>query len=149
MGEFTDLDDVSVNHCFKLWTRSDDGVLARLCRGLLFRGLYKTIDLSHVADPQEAAELVDRAASAVTAAGGDAKYDLFYDEPADTPYDTYRPEGASETDGIVVKQANRALVKFSEISPLPRALNERLMYRRIHVAAEYREAAARAVGLTS
>jgi hypothetical protein len=40
-------------------------------------------------------------------------------------------------------------VKFSDISPLPRALNERLMYRRIHVAAEYRDAAARALGVTS
>jgi HD superfamily phosphohydrolase len=149
MAEFTDLDDVSVNHCLKLWTRSDDAVLARLCRGLLYRGLYKTIDLSHVSDAQEAAGLLDRAACAVAGAGGDSKYDLFYDQPADTPYDTYRPEGAAETDGIVVKQPNGALVRFSELSPLPRALNERLMYRRIHVAAEYREAAARAVGLTS
>src|SRR5205807_8034089 len=41
MDEFRDLDDISVWHCFKLWTTAADPVLASLCRGLLFRGLYK------------------------------------------------------------------------------------------------------------
>ena len=80
MAEFTDLDDVSVNHCFKLWTRSSDEVLARLCRGLLFRGLYKTIDLSHVTDAEVARLLVAKAQAAVNAAGGEVSYDLFYDD---------------------------------------------------------------------
>jgi HD superfamily phosphohydrolase len=145
MAEFTDLDDVSVNHCFKLWTRSSDEVLARLCRGLLFRGLYKTIDLSHVIDAAAAHALVSRAEVAVTSAGGDANYDLFYDEPADTPYDAYRPEGAQESEGIVVQNRDGTLTRFSEISPLPRALNEHLMFRRLHVAAAYRDVAAGAI----
>jgi HD superfamily phosphohydrolase len=142
MPEFTDLDDVSVNHCFKLWTRSDDEVLARLCRGLLFRGLYKTIDLSQVAN---VAEALARAEAAVTAAGGEAAYDLFYDEPVDTPYDTYQPEGAQESDGIMVMNPDGKLTRFSAISPVPRALNERLMFRRLHVAAAYRDVAAAAI----
>ena len=145
MAEFTDLDDVSVNHCFKLWTRSSDEVLARLCRGLLFRGLYKTIDLSHVTDPQAARELVAKAQASVTAAGGEVSYDLFYDEPADTPYDTYQPEGAQESEGILVMNRDATLTRFSQISPLPRALNEHLMFRRLHVAAQYRDAAASAI----
>jgi HD superfamily phosphohydrolase len=145
MAEFTDLDDVSVNHCFKLWTRSNDEVLARLCRGLLFRGLYKTIDISHVTDATAARALVARAEAAVTAAGGDANYDLFYDEPADTPYDTYRPEGAQESDGIVVKDASGKLTRFSDISPLPQALNQHLMFRRLHVATAYRDLVAAAI----
>jgi HD superfamily phosphohydrolase len=145
MGEFTDLDDVSVNHCFKLWTRSSDEALSRLCRGLLFRGLYKTIDLSHVTDAQAARDLRARAEAAVTAAGGDANYDLFYDEPADTPYDTYQPEGTRESEGILVMNRDGTLTRFSQISPLPRALNEHLMFRRLHVAAQYRDAAAAAI----
>lgn len=145
MAEFTDLDDVSVNHCFKLWTRSGDEVLARLCRGLLFRGLYKTIDLSHVTDAQAARDLLARAEAAVTAAGGEANYDLFYDEPADTPYDTYQPEGARESEGILVMNRDGTLTRFSQISPLPRALNEHLMFRRLHVAGQYRDAAAAAI----
>ena len=48
--EFVDLDDVSVMHCFKLWQASDDPALAGLCRGLLFRRVYKTIDLTHAGD---------------------------------------------------------------------------------------------------
>ena len=48
--EFTDLDDFSVVHCFKLWTRCDDIALAALCRGLLNRRLFKTLDLSHLAE---------------------------------------------------------------------------------------------------
>jgi HD superfamily phosphohydrolase len=145
MEEFTDLDDVSVNHCFKVWTRSDDAVLARLCRGLLFRGLYKTIDLTHLGDPDEASARLAKAQAAVESAGGEAAYDLFYDEPADTPYDAYRLEGASGSDEIVVKHADGRLTPFSAISPLPQALNQRLMFRRIHVAAPYRDLVARAV----
>jgi hypothetical protein len=143
MAEFTDLDDVGVNHCFKLWTRSDDEVLARLCRGLLFRGLYKTIDLTHVtADPADAAGRVERASEAVRRKGGDPAYDLFYDEPSDNPYDTYSADGAVETDGIVVREQGGKLTRFGALSPLPRALNERLMFRRIHVAGAYRDAVA-------
>jgi len=142
MAEFTDLDDVSVNHCFKLWTRSDDEVLARLCRGLLFRGLYKTIDLTHVTDP---ARRVTTAEAAVTAAGGEVAYDLFYDQPADTPYDAYQPDDAGQSDGILVQHPDGRLARFSEISPLPQALNQRLMFRRLHVAEEYRDTVAKAV----
>jgi HD superfamily phosphohydrolase len=145
MAEFTDLDDVSVNHCFKLWTRSDDEVLARLCRGLLFRGLYKTIELSQARDAEEADRLVKKAEAAVMAAGGEVAYDVFYDEPRDTPYDTYQPEGSQESDGIVVKNRDGTLTPLSAISPLPRALNERLMFRRLHVAAAYRDVVAAAI----
>jgi len=42
--------------------------------GLLFRGLYKTIELSQVKDTDEAQALVARAEAAVTAAGGEAAY---------------------------------------------------------------------------
>jgi HD superfamily phosphohydrolase len=145
MAEFTDLDDVSVNHCFKLWTRSSDEVLARLCRGLLFRGLFKTIELSQARDSSEAERLVKKAEAAVTAAGGEANYDLFYDEPSDTPYDAYRPDGVQESDGIVVKNRDGTLTPLSAISPLPRALNERLMFRRLHVAGGYRDVVAAAI----
>jgi HD superfamily phosphohydrolase len=145
IGEFTDLDDVSVNHCFKLWARSNDKVLARLCRGLLFRGLYKTIDISYAADAQEAAALVRKAQEAVHAAGGEAAYDLFYDEPADTPYDAYQPDGAEGSEEIAVKQTDGKVTPFSALSPLPQALNQRLMFRRIHVAADYRDAVAQAL----
>jgi HD superfamily phosphohydrolase len=146
IAEFTELDDVSVNYCLKLWTRSDDETIARLCKGLLYRQLYKTIDLSHIRDEAEARAIVDRASEAVAAAGGDPAYDLFYDEPADTPYDAYRADDLeSGSEEITVRRADGGVNRLSEISPVPRALNERLMFRRLHVAPAWREPVGRAV----
>src|SRR5258706_5897031 len=48
--EFNDLDDISIMHCFKVWSDGDDATLASLCRGLLFRRLFKVIDLSSVGE---------------------------------------------------------------------------------------------------
>src|SRR5205807_3742578 len=87
IDELTDLDDVSMMHCFKLWMNAADPPLAGLCRGLLFRRLFKTIDLSHL-DAPESAKRLEAAGSAIAAAGGDASYDMVYDEPADTGYET-------------------------------------------------------------
>src|SRR3954471_9764484 len=97
MAEFADLDDVSIQHCFKLWTDGPDAALASLCRGLLFRRLYKTIDLSHLDGPAAKAA-ADRATAAVGAAGGDPAYDVFYDEPANTPYEVYSADGGAGED---------------------------------------------------
>src|SRR5205823_6099134 len=85
--EFIDLDDISVLHCFKVWQSSDDPALAGLCRGLLFRRVYKTIDLTHLADADQARRAAEAAADAVAKAGGDPAYELFYDEPSETPYE--------------------------------------------------------------
>jgi hypothetical protein len=50
-----------------------------------------------------------------------------------------------ESDGIVVKNRDGTLTPLSAISPLPRALNERLMFRRLHVAGGYRDVVAAAI----
>jgi HD superfamily phosphohydrolase len=145
IDEFLDLDDVTVNQCFKTWARSgEDAVLSRLCKGLLYRRLYKTIDVSHLDDAQAAAAY-ERARRAVTQAGGDATYHLFYDQPTDTPYETFDRDDSIHAVDILVRAPAGELTPFSEISPLPRALNRRLMFRRIHVSAEYRNVAAAAL----
>jgi hypothetical protein len=133
--EFSDLDDVSIQHCLKVWTRVDDSILSGLCLGLLQRRLFKTIDLSAL-DAVDARRAVDLAASAVTDAGGDAAYDLFYDEPADTPYEIY--DGQSSNVDILVQDRQGGLVSLGDISPLPQALNRQLMFRRLHVSASFR-----------
>jgi HD superfamily phosphohydrolase len=105
--------------------------------------LYKTVDLSHLADGQAARAVYARAETAVAEAGGDPAYDLFYDEPADTSYEPYESTApADESDAILVKQPDGRLTRFSEISSLPQALNQRLMFRRIHAAAAYRQVVA-------
>jgi HD superfamily phosphohydrolase len=138
-AEFTDLDDVSILHCFKMWAGCDDAPLAGLCRGLLFRRLYKTIDLSQL-DSAAATAARQAAYSAVISAGGDDVYDLFYEEPADT---AYAEEGSASE--ILVKDSAGRLTSFAQLSPLPRALGPGLMFRRLHVAPAYRDIALNAV----
>src|SRR5215213_2890431 len=112
VAEFTELDDVSVTHCFKVWSGAGDAALASLCRGLLFRKLYKTFDLTHVADAAQARAAVTAAEEAVREAGGDVRYDLFYDEPADTPYETYEPNECGGAGEIMVLDRVGKLTPF-------------------------------------
>ncbi|MCC7350254.1 MAG: HD domain-containing protein [Phycisphaerales bacterium] len=142
--EFTELDDVSILHCFKIWKDSSDVVLAGLCRGLLHRRLYKTVDLTAIEDPQRIESALEKAADAVTKAGGDAAYDLFFDQPADTPYETRRPADSAEDDILVGDPAGR-LIPFGAISPLSAALNRQLTFRRLHVAEPFRDGVLQAV----
>ena len=73
-------------------------------------------------------------------AGGEPAYDLFYDEPSDTPYEVYRPEEGKEATEIMVKDAAGGLTEFATVSPVVRALNQQLMFRRIHVAEPWADA---------
>jgi hypothetical protein len=84
----------------------------------------------------------------VAAAGGDPSYDLFYDEPAETPYetDTRSAETSCGGDGeIQVLTRDGLLAPFTSVSPMTQALNRQLMFRRIHVAAQRRETVESAV----
>jgi HD superfamily phosphohydrolase len=148
MDEFRDLDDISITHCFKEWCdpACGDAVLSALCRGLLFRGLYKTIDLSHLpADDARAAAA--RAEQAVTAAGGEPKYEMFYDEPANTPYEVLQSAGEEGKEILVVERGGK-VTPFGQISPLTTALNQQLMFRRLHFNGEWRGEVETAVGKT-
>ncbi len=133
-AEFRDLDDISVMGCFKAWSHSGDARLARLCRGLLDRRLFKTIDLSEEPD---AASAVERAREAVASAGGDATYSLFHDDPR---AEAYAAEGA----GILVVGPTGDARDFAEASPFVHGLGS-LTLQRLHVAAEHLEVAGRAV----
>jgi HD superfamily phosphohydrolase len=137
-AEFTELDDVSMLQCFKLWIGVDDPPLAALCKGLLFRHLFKTIDLTHAGTNEDVSRLVSVAESAVAKAGGDPAYDLFYDQPKDTSYETY-----GEAADILVRTADGGRTTFATLSALTEALGRQLMFRRLHVNSNY---AAIAVG---
>jgi len=134
--EFIDLDDVSVLHCFKLWTQSDDRILAMLCRGLLFRRVYKTIDLTRF-DAPVAARMLASAHDVVTRGGGEPDYELFFDEAEETPYEVYNPRDLHAGKDILVCDNDGKLTTFSAISPLTQVLNRQLMFRRLHVAEEW------------
>ena len=134
--EFTDLDDVSMLQCFKTWSASDDVPLGGLCRGLLYRKLFKTIDLTSKT-PEASAEWVTAAIGAVEQAGGEPHYDLFYDQPADTPYETYYPDACGDAGEILVRRPDGALARFASLSPRTQALTTQLQFRRLHVAPQW------------
>jgi HD superfamily phosphohydrolase len=135
MAEFTELDDVSVLHCFKVWsaTTGVDPELAALCRGLLFRKLYKSFDLTRLSH-DEAAAVFARAREAIASAGGEASHDLFLDEPSDTPYRACEAIDQAPGNEILVLSPQGKLTPFGALSPMTSALNKQLMFRRLHVA---------------
>jgi len=132
-AEFNDLDDISILHCFKIWSDGDDATLARLCRGLLFRRLYKVIDLTAMVDPIEVEDVVATASDVVNNAGGESDYDLFLDEPH------REDDGFGSADAILVKGPQGKISHFAANSPLVDALNRQLAFRRLHISEQYRD----------
>ena len=134
--EFTDLDDVSLLQCFKQWMHSDDVSLAMLCRGLLYRRLFKTVDLTQLRADIAVADLVGMAEQVIQKKGGDPRYDLFYDEPNEpSPADGSSQCGSAED--IAVRGPDGRITPFATLSPLTRALDQQLMFRRLHVSDAY------------
>lgn len=136
LHEFNDLDDIALLGHLKTWANSKDPILSHLCDGLLFRRLYKVVDLTTIDDPTKLRAAVDSAKQAVKSAGGDGEYHLFYDEPRDTPYEIY--DGQNPSSDIAIQYADGAVKTFAEISPLMPALSKQLMFRRLHVAEQFR-----------
>ena len=133
--EFTDLDDISMLHCFKLWTAGDDVPLAALCRGLLFRRCFKTIDLTHVENAQSLAEKI---ADAIKNAGGTPEYQMFFDAPENLPYEM---DAADPSPEILVCDPAGKLTALSKLSPMPAAMNQQVQFQRVHVAEQWRDLA--------
>jgi HD superfamily phosphohydrolase len=130
IAEFTDLDDVSILQCFKTWRHAGDIQLSRLCNGLLFRRLYKSIEVSHL-DDAKIQEILAIATDVIQQAGGDPNFELFYDQPADTPYEIF------SSNEILIWDESQ-LKEFAAVSPLVQVLNKQLFFKRIHVAENWR-----------
>ncbi|MEM6561713.1 MAG: HD domain-containing protein [Planctomycetota bacterium] len=140
--EFLDLDDAAVMQCFKAWTSGTDPLLASLCRGMIGRKLYKTVELAGHPDPAAAVESAKRAVESV---GGDPEYHLFYDQVTDTPYKTAGGEFEGDRFGTEILVAGReGPTPIAQVSPMVNALAEQLRFSRLHVAAAYRDVAAEA-----
>lgn len=137
MQEFVELDDVNVMHCFKLWMYSDDRTLASLCRGLLFRKVFKSIDLSHL-DRDKARKLAAEAEKAITQAGGETRYEVFFDEPEDTPYEENFDATQNESEEILVLDRGGSLSPLGKVSPMTTVLKQQLMFRRLHFAEQWK-----------
>jgi HD superfamily phosphohydrolase len=134
MGELLELDDVSVLQCFKIWCRSDDHTLASLCQGLLYRRLFKTIDLTRISDASNIDRAVAAAEQAIEKAGGEPAYTMFYDQPNDTPYKT----GGAAAREILICEAGGKVGTLADASPFIGSFLQQLTFRRLHVEETYR-----------
>jgi HD superfamily phosphohydrolase len=149
-AEFNDLDDVSILHCFKLWSHGPDVVLASLCRGLLSRRVFKTIDLSRFGDPKDARSAQTAVERMIAEKGGEPGYEMFVDQPSGAGYEGFdtsgddADEGCREDDILVRDDAGR-LSSFGKVSPVSRVLSRQLLYRRLHIAPQWRDEAARLI----
>ena len=119
--------------------------MAALCKGLLFRKVYKTIDLSRFEDPKDARRAITAVERVIAEGGGEPGYELFYDQPSGSGYETFAADTINECGGganeILVKSDDGNLTPFGELSPISRALNRQLQFRRLHVAPQWRERA--------
>ena len=143
-AEYNDLDDLSILHCFKLWSHGPDPVLAGLCKGLLFRRVFKTIDLSHFEDPKDARSAVTAIERFVAEAGAEVGYEMFYDQPSSGGHDTFGDDLPDATE-ILVRADGGALTPLGAISPMSRLLHRQLMFRRLHIAPQWRDRAAQII----
>jgi hypothetical protein len=130
VSEFADLDDVSILQCFKVWRHAGDIQLARLCNGLLFRRLYKSVELSNVPD-EKIREIENIAQDVIKQAGGDPTFELFYDQPADTPYEIF-------TSNEILVSNEGKLTELANVSPMVQVLNKQLFFKRLHAAENWR-----------
>jgi hypothetical protein len=142
MAEFNELDDVAILHCFKLWAQAgDDPVLAMLCRGLLFRKTFKTIDLSRFDDPQKARSAYTAVERYVAEQGGEPGYEMFFDQASGSGYESF-DEGESE---ILVRDRDGKPIPFGQVSPMSQVLARQVMFRRMHIAPQWRDGAVKIV----
>jgi HD superfamily phosphohydrolase len=144
MGEFVELDDIAILHCFKLWSHGPDAVLAALCRGLLYRRVFKTIDLSRFEDPKDARAAITAVERYVAESGGEPGYEMFVDQASGSGYETFAGGAGDECGGeseILVRDRDGRPVPFGTVSPLSGVLSRQLMFRRLHIAAPWRDRA--------
>jgi HD superfamily phosphohydrolase len=127
-----------------LWATAEDAELAGLCHGLLYRRLYKTIDLSQLS-ADEASAAARRATEAITEAGGDPQYAIFYDQPDDEPHEAKDYAQSPAGMNIAVLRPDGSLADLGDISPLPAALHKQLQFRRLHIAEQWKSIALAAV----
>jgi HD superfamily phosphohydrolase len=108
------LDDVNVLHSLQAVGAIGDKILARLCPGLLYREVYKTIDLSRLNDPAARPRASRRRPRwRLSEEGRGAGVRAVLDQPSDTPY-ALAAAGAAEI--MIRDDAAGRLIPFRDRS---------------------------------
>src|SRR5439155_3937483 len=116
--------------------------LAMLCRGLLYRIVFKTIDLSRFQDPKDARAAVTAVERYVAENGGEPGYEMFVDQASGSGYESLELDdgGAAESE-ILVRGRDGQLTPFGAVSPLSRVLSRQLLFRRLQIATQWADGA--------
>lgn len=119
LPDYLDLDDFTIWHYIKRWSRADDPILADLSRRLLARDLFKTLSL-----PEFDRARFNEAAAYLKSKGVDPKRYLIKLESRDMPYKPYDPKSRKPTTSIFLQDsaAPRGYVDIAERSGIVRAL---------------------------
>ncbi len=144
LGDYLDLDDPLLMHCFAEWERADDPLLADLAARLRHRRLPKTIPLPD--DPAEAPgweEALRRTEEVARRRGARSDLVVRLDVPTDVPYE--EPEGSSPA-GLWVTLSHQPVRRLGDISFLLRQLrNQTIVRPRLVFPADLRDEVERAV----
>jgi hypothetical protein len=113
-----------------------------LCRGLLFRKVFKTIDLSRFEDPKDARSAITAVERYVAENGGEPGYEMFVDQASGSGYESFADtDDCGDANEILVRDRDGKPVPFGIVSPLSKVLTRQLMFRRMHIAAPWRDKA--------
>jgi len=128
------LDDVVVTSAIRQWSKSNDMILADLCKRLLERRLLKAIELTRDEHIEYAEGLNARIDQIVREAGLDPQYYVGIDHSSETPYEPYpltSPEDRRSPISNVFIYNQRGIpedvsVHSEVLRALPRHYNDRL-----------------------
>jgi HD superfamily phosphohydrolase len=127
LGDYLDLDDPLLMHCFADWERGDDPLLADFAARLRHRRLPKTIPLPD--DPSEEprwAQALARAEAVAARHGLRPELSVWLDVPTDVPYEEPTDDSA---EGLWVVLSHQPVRRLGDISFLLRQLRNQTIVR--------------------
>jgi len=131
LGEHLSLDDSDILYHIKQWASADDRILSDLSRRFLNRRLFKAFDLDM--PPDEMAEFLENAKTAVADAGFDTDYYFIEDKAGDVPHYFYTKDETRPKDQIYVEVgfSRPAIREISEVSSAVRGLQQGYRIHRV------------------
>ncbi len=114
LAQFSKLDDQDIYAAIKVWTDSEDVILARLCKMLTARNLYKIEIGNEPTDPKRVEELSDKISAKLNLDQNDLSYFIFTDTITNRAYNA----GNSNINILMKNGALLDITKASDLSNL-------------------------------
>jgi HD superfamily phosphohydrolase len=149
LTSYLDTDDHTVTELMKGCVRSSDATLAGLASGLLYRRLYKCVDVTgHVAEQQlsRIMEFRERVRAWMLERGIDLEYGFVEDTASHTPYQPYAPDEEKPARQIFVEGDGGRIVEISQLSEALMQLRKTYTVMRYYFPPELRQDVMRFAG---